>query len=68
MEASVFIYSGVDLRDDCTIVEGKQPEPKEGRKLPEHTAAWWNRNTVIIVHSKTGDIGIDALAAFLAVS
>lgn len=68
MEASVFLYSGVDLGEDWTLMEGQPPAPKDGRKLPEHVTTWWNRNTVVIVHSRTGQISTDALAAFLTVS
>lgn len=67
MEASIFVYSGADLSEDWTIVESQPPQPKDGRRLPEHIATWWNRNTVVVVHSRTGEIGTDALAAFLTV-
>ncbi len=66
MDVSILVYGSSEAgSEDWELVPGEAPTAKPGRNLPEHVSIWWNENVVVVVISRTGDIGADALAGFL---
>jgi hypothetical protein len=53
------------LEQEWTVNPGSAPEPK-GRPTPAGVeATWWNQNVIGLVRSRSGDLGPEALQAFL---
>ena len=69
MDLSVLVYeSSKALEEDWELTPGAAPVLKADGPLPDMVSAWWNENVVVAVHGRSGDIGADALDAFLAVT
>ena len=66
MELSVLAYRDYEaIKADWELVPGKAPVLRAGRSLPAYKSVWWNQNVIVVVRSQSGDIGADALNAFL---
>lgn len=69
MQLSVLVYKDYEaVKLDWELVPGKAPVLRAGRSLPTYKSVWWNQNTVVVARSQSGDIGVDALNAFFALS
>lgn len=69
MDLSVLIYRNREAAsEDWELTPGQAPLPKPGRELPDHTSTWWNRNVIVVVLSRSGEIGADALDGFLGLN
>jgi hypothetical protein len=68
MDVSYLVYADSEaVTEDWELSVGEPPAATEGRALPDHVTTWWNENIAVVVLSTTGDIGSDALDAFLAI-
>lgn len=64
---SVLVYPNRDApQADWNLSAGSRPSPKPGRSIPANDSIWWNTNVIVVARSAPGEIGRDALAAFLA--
>lgn len=64
---SVLVYPNRDApQADWNLSAGSRPSPKSGRSIPANDSIWWNTNVIVVARSAPGEIGRDALAAFLA--
>lgn len=69
LKANVLVYPNQDaLESEWTASVDKGPAPKPGRRLPEYVTLWWNRNMVIIVRERSGQISDEARDAFINLS
>ena len=69
MDLSILVYGSSEAgSEDWELTPGEAPAAKLGRNLPEHVSTWWNENVVVVVISRSGDLGADALAGFLDLS
>lgn len=67
LELSVFVYRDSQaVKEDWELTSGEAPKAKSGRSLPASLSIWWNENIIVVVRARTGEMGADAFAAFLA--
>jgi len=66
LKTNVLVYPNQGaLESEWTVSVDKAPAPKPGRRLPEYSTLWWNRNMVIIVRERSGQISDEAREAFI---
>ena len=69
MDLSMLVYRDREAaKKDWELTPGEAPVLKDGRNLPDNISIWWNRNVIVVVRSRLGDIGTDALDAFFALN